>query len=135
MTIANINFYIVLKEIFKEKGWRYLNCRKTLSQLTKNQRMKLAKELEKINHEILKAESKKMGLRIANNLFKIAIVSANESLGLGKSRIERLLEAINLKMSKLENDEEFWLLTEEKCKNILTEKVYSEYFTDEPFSI
>ena len=59
VTIANINFYIVLKEIFKEKGWRYLNCRKTLSQLTKNQRMKLAKELEKINHDILKAESKK----------------------------------------------------------------------------
>ena len=112
-----------------------MNCRKTLSQLTKNQRIKLAKELEKINHEILKAESKKMGLRIANNLFKIAIVSANESLGLGKSRIERLLEAINLKISKLENDEEFWLLTEEKCKNILTEKVYSEYFADEPFSI
>ena len=42
-----------------------------------------------------------MGLRIANSLFKIAIVSANESLGLGKSRIERLLEAINLKMSKI----------------------------------
>lgn len=110
-----------------------MKCSKTINQLTGSERKRLIAEIEKANGEFLEQQCKIIRNRMVNNLFKIVVATINEEFGFGRERIEKLLQGINQKVINSENREEFWLLTEEQCKKILTKEVYFNYFTDEPF--
>lgn len=112
-----------------------MKCSKTINQLSGSERKRLMNEIQKANGEFLEEQCKIIRNRVTNNLFKIVVATINENFGFGKERIEKLLQCINQKVVNSENKEEFWLLTEEQCKKILTKEVYFNYFTDEPFKL
>lgn len=113
-----------------------MKCRyKILKQLTGSERNRLLDEIEKANKTFLSEEAERIRYSVVNNIFKIIVATSNDEFGFGRERIERLLKAINKKMAEVESKEEFWLLTEEKCKRILTKNIYDKYFTDEKFNL
>lgn len=106
---------------------------KTIAQLTPQQRKRLIDEVQKGNELFLKEQCERMKVSITGNVFKLVVLAANESLGLGRERIERMLAALNKNVSECEDRDDFWLVVERDCKKILTPEVYNIYFRDEPF--
>lgn len=112
-----------------------MKCSKTINQLSGSERKRLMNEIQKANGEFLEEQCQKMKVRITNNLFKIIIVAANESCGLGAKRIERILLRLNELVQESETDEVFFPHIENNCKQILGFEIYSKYFTDEKFDL
>lgn len=105
-----------------------------LSQLTPQQRKRLIDEVQRSNEIFLKEECERMRVAVTHNVFKLVVLAANEALGLGRERIERMIIALNKNVAECEDEEDFWILVEKNCKKILSPEVYALYFKDAPVS-
>ncbi len=91
-------------------------------------------EVQRSNEIFLKEECARMRAAVTGNVFKLVVVAANESLGLGRERLERLLSVLSKNVAECEDREDFFIMVERDCKKILTPEVYAQYFRDEPVS-
>ena len=113
-----------------------MNCNyKTIKSLNKNERDRLKSEITKWNKEFLEGEANRLRNIMVNNFFKIFCISLNETLGLGKSRIEKVFDYQQELIRKLGKDYDEWYLIDKQCKRILGEETYYKYFTDAPFKM
>lgn len=108
---------------------------KTIAQLTPQQRKRLIDEVQKGNELFLKGQCARMRAEITNNLFKLFVISANETCGIGKERLEKILATLNSHVIESEKDEIFWQHVDSACKRILGEEKYKLYFREVPFEL
>lgn len=106
-----------------------------LSQLSPCERRQLAKELHAFNDQWLKETCKEMQKEITNNILCLMCVATNESLGLGKTRIQKLLIRLEEILQTCDDREDFWLLCKRDCKKILGDELFYKYFTDNKLEI
>lgn len=107
---------------------------KRLSSLAPSERKKILDGVEQWNKEFLENEMQKMYVVVGNNLFKLFLVAANETCGLGKVKLERILQKLGQFLDNKEKDEIFMEHIEEQSKKIMTKEIYDKYFVDVPFN-
>ena len=92
-------------------------------------------DVYKGNKAFLEEEMDNMKVKISNNLFKLFVVAANKSVGLGAKRIERVLVELNKRVSEVntENKADWWHKFDEECKHVLGSDTYYKYFKDAEF--
>ena len=114
-----------------------MNCRiqKNLDQLTPYSRKVLIKSLVDVNQKIMEEKFDEMKITVTNNLFKIFVVACNEELSIGKSRMLKILQNVGEKVLNMHDDnDDFFMLLEKRCKQILGEDLYKRFFKDIPFN-
>lgn len=114
-----------------------MNCRiqKNLRELTPYSRNVLLKSLVDANQKVMTEKFEEMKLTVTNNLFKIFVVACNEELNIGKIRMLKILENVAEKVLNIHDDnDDFFIMLEEKCKQILGEDLYKRFFKDIPFN-
>lgn len=112
------------------------NYFRDFNQLSPSSRKRILNSIAEINEKLLRQEMERMKLTITNNLFKMFVVAANQKCGIGKNRIQKILDGINDAVINMEDDNEsFFMRLEEACKQILGEDIYKIYFKDIPFKM
>lgn len=107
---------------------------KTFRELTPKARKDLINAFAVANQKVLEEQYEQIKLIMTNNLFKIFVVMCNEELGVGKSRMVKILDKINSEIKNMtDNDDDFFMRLEQQCKQILGEEKYKRYFSDIPF--
>ncbi len=91
------------------------------------ERKKLENEIHKYGEQYLKEYFDKQKVFITNNIFKLFVVSSNNSCGIGKSRILKIFSCINKMMSDSEKDEIFWYHIDKSCEKILGEETFNTF--------
>lgn len=113
-----------------------MNCRiqKSLRELTPYSRNVLLKSLVDANQKVMIEKFEEMKVILTNNLFKIFVVACNEELSIGKNRMLKILENVSEKVFNMHDDnDDFFIMIEKRCKQILGEEIYKQFFSDIPF--
>lgn len=114
-----------------------MKCRiqKNLRELTPYSRQVLIKSLAEVNQKVMEEKFEEMKLTVTNNLFKIFVVACNEELSIGKFRMLKILQNVSEKVQNMQdNDDDFFMMIEEACKQILGIDLYKQFFSDIPFN-
>ena len=107
---------------------------KDLKTMTPRSREILLNSLANLNEKILNEKYEEIKEVLSNNLLKFFVVACNETYGLGKIRIEKLLiSIIELTKDMQDDNDDLFIMVEEKCKKILGAYTYNLYFQDIPF--
>lgn len=103
------------------------NC-KTINNLSPAERRNLKQALTNYENKYLQEESDKLKLIITSNLLKILAVACNETLGIGKQRLEKILDHIYKLISDSAKDEVFFEHVDKACLDILGKQNFDKYF-------
>lgn len=103
------------------------NC-KTINNLSPAERKKLKQALTTYETKFLQEEADRLKLIITSNLLKVTAVACNETLGIGKQRLERILNHIYKLISDSTKDEAFFEHVDKTCLDILGKQNFDKYF-------
>ena len=103
------------------------NC-KIINNLSISEREKLKKALNEYETKFLKTEEDKLKLIITSNLLKIFVVACNRTVGIGKVRLEKILNHIYKSIEDCAKDEAFFEHVDKICLDILGKPNFDKYF-------
>lgn len=114
-----------------------MKCRiqKNLRDLTPYSRQALIRSFASVNQKVMEEKFQDMKLTVTNNLFKIFVVACNEELSIGKNRMLKILQNVGKKVQNMHDDnDDFFMMIEEACKQILGLDLYKQFFSDISFN-